>query len=148
MRVPPAEADSGILRGPGSAGEPALSEPEGRVEWEPVCGDLRLITRKKSADGRQKQFTRSFRINSLGENCSQAIDSIGSYTYPILRVGLSGRLSSQCRRIHSQTGTYQGAIFSSRPDAVRPETLHLLPHMADLTSGEFGMQGKSDKRKN
>ena len=36
-----------------------------------------------------KQKSRSFRINCLGGKCSYDIDSIASYTYPSLRVGLS-----------------------------------------------------------
>src|ERR1035438_7490107 len=32
---------------------------------------------------------RLFRINGLGENCSQPIDYYGSYTYPLLSVGVS-----------------------------------------------------------
>jgi len=41
------------------------------------------------ADCRKFLLSRLFRINWLGGNCSQTIESNNSYTYPILGVGVS-----------------------------------------------------------
>src|ERR1019366_389988 len=37
-------------------------------------------------------YSRLFRINGLGVNCSHVVDSISIYTYPLVPVGLSGHL--------------------------------------------------------
>lgn len=57
--------------------------------------DLAVQKRYFSAvvdDHNKIAYMQLFRISNLGENCSQTIDTIDSYTYPFLSVGLSGHL--------------------------------------------------------
>ena len=39
------------------------------------------------------KYRRLFKINGLEENCSYVVESVGSYTYPFVCVGLSSVLS-------------------------------------------------------
>ena len=66
--------------------------------------------------------SRLFRINDLGGNCSQEIDSAMSYTYPFVAVGLSGHISHVGRAIRFRFGKYQRAFEVHALGANRPET--------------------------
>jgi hypothetical protein len=70
--------------------------------------------------------SRLFRINGLGGNCPHVIDSINTYTYPFLGVGLSGGqlLASSVSKYHF--GTCQRRVEPRGLAAGEPEILNFL----------------------